>query len=585
MPRRMRMLWGVMVILYAAELIGCAEVKTNRPRDLPPTAQATIPAPGPEALAPSAVGEPVGAAPQVSRPPVTPLEAAPRPAGPIPTPASDIAAGAGPLPIASAKQPTTPPIAPAGESPHLPRRAAAAKEFRIGDEDEVEVSVYGNADLVKTQTVRPDGKISFPLVGELTVRGLTPEELRTQIATGLARYVREPRVTVVVTKYNSNKVSVLGEVKSPGLLRLVSDITLLEALSRVGGVNQEADLQRALLLRNGVIEPADFHRLIRHGDTTQNVWLESGDTILIPNVNEQRVLILGQVSRPLALPLTPALTLVESISRAGGITEDADLRGALFVRERQVLPVDFEKLLRHGDFGQNVTMQQNDTVLIPSIKDKKAFVLGQVTRPQVITLTPGTTLLESISRAGGLTDDADLAGAMLLRDGQVQAVSFDKLLRGDASQNIPLSPNDVILIPNVKDRKVFVLGEVTRPLVTTLKPGSNVVEAISLAGGFTPDAKRESVLVVRGGLGDPKLIKVDVDAVTKRGDLAENLALEPGDIVYAPRTIISDVVKFANNLNTILSPVVSVMSAIVLGQSVSTVFTGGTAAQPVAISP
>lgn len=453
-------------------------------------------------------------------------------------------------------------------------------DYRIGEEDELAISVYGDERLDKTQVVRPGGKISFPFVGEITAAGLTVGELNARLAEQLSRFYENPRVTVIVSKYNSRKVSVLGEVTSPGLLRLVSDIDLLEAVSRAGGLTANADLQDALLMRNGQVIPVDFVRLFKRGDLSQNSALQTGDVVLIPHINERKAMVLGQVRQPQVVPLRPGVTLVEAVSRAGGLTEDADLRGALLVRNRQVVPVEFERLFRDGDLSQDVLLEPEDVVLIPNIRDKKVFVLGQVHRPQVIPLTPDLTLIESISRAGGLTDDADLRRALLIRRGTAQPVDFERLIkRADFSQNALLQPNDVVLIPNVQEKKVLVLGEVKTPTALPLRHDVTLLEAISRAGGFTRDARKSNVVLIRGGLGNPKLMKIDIDALTSTGAHGD-LALEPGDIVYVPRSIVANVVKFFQDVASILTPFVLAEIGIVLGPAVKDVFTGGGAATP-----
>jgi len=427
-----------------------------------------------------------------------------------PAPA-DSPAPAGVQAPAVASEPTPvqplPPRAPVSGAPPAALPTATNEEYRIGEEDELTISVYGDTELAATQTVRPGGRIAFPLIGDIKASGLTADELRRQITARISRYRRDPQVTVIVGKFNSKKINILGQVKAPGLLRLGPDISLLEA-----------------------------------------------------------------------------------ISRAGGLTPDADLRGALLIRNGQIQPVDFDKLLRRGDFSQNVLLRSHDTILIPDINDKKVFVLGQVHRPLVVALTPEITLVESISRAGGLTEDADLQGALLIRAGQSQPVNFDKLLRqGDASQNMRLEANDVVLVPSIKDKKVFVLGEVIRPVTVPVRgAGLTLVESIALAGGFTPDAKTKTVVIVRGGLGDPKLLTVNVDAMTRDdGQAGRNVALEPGDIVYVPRTIVADVLKFFRNLTTILTPFIMAESGIVLGPAMQAVFAGqattNTIVQPVVV--
>ena len=131
--------------------------------------------------------------------------------------------------------------------------------------------------------------------------------------------------------------------------------------------------------------------------------------------------------------------------------------------------------------------------------------------------------------------------------------------------HVPLQSSDVILIPNVNARKVFVLGEVNRPLVAALKYPISLVELIAMAGGFTRDAERKNVIVVRGGLAEPKLFKIDVESIVTEGKEDRNLALQAGDIVYAPRSLIGDVDRFFQQLSTILQPIVLSSTPVVLG--------------------
>jgi polysaccharide biosynthesis/export protein len=428
---------------------------------------------------------------------------APKPADPAPTPNAP----------ATEPQPVDVKIAspaPAIAESKVPRRTALASppavgggavsfglptleqnDFRIGKDDELEISVYANADLTKTTVVRPDGMIAFPLVGDVQAHGLRPDDLRAELAKRLAKFVRDPLVTVMVTKYRSRKVNVLGEVKEPGLFHFGADITLLEALAR-----------------------------------------------------------------------------------AGGVTEAADLRSAVVVRAGRVAPVDFDALLRQADFSQNVVVQSDDVILVPNIDAKKVFVLGEVARPLVIPLRPELRLIESLSRAGGVTGEADLQGALLLRGGRPLAVSFEKLLKGEAGDNVLMEPNDVILIPNLRDKKIFVLGEVNRPLAMALRPGTTIVESISTAGGFTRDAQPRSVVVVRGGLGDPELMTVNVKAIAADGEAERNVMLQPGDIVYVPKSLVANVVKFFQDVSSILAPLVLAETGIVLGPAVKSVLQG-----------
>ena len=113
-----------------------------------------------------------------------------------------------------------------------------------------------------------------------------------------------------------------------------------------------------------------------------------------------RIMPRREVAKPNVVPVTPHLTLVEAIARAGGITDNADLPGSLLIRNGQAQPVNYERLLRKGEASQNIVLEANDVVLIPNVTDRKVFVLGEVARPQTLALRTGTGRLDD-----SLTDD------------------------------------------------------------------------------------------------------------------------------------------------------------------------------------
>lgn len=250
-----------------------------------------------------------------------------------------------------------------------PSDPMSLSEYRIGKDDELDISVYGDDDLAKTQTVRPDGKIAFPLLEDIQASGATPEELREQLRQRLSRYLKNPHVTVIVSKYNSKQVFVLGQVKIPGVLLLSSDINVLQGIARAGGVTEEADLQGALLVRDAQVVPVNFDKLLRSGDFTQNILLRPNDTILIPNVSAKRVFVLGEVKQSLAIALKNPMTLIEAISMAGGFTSDVDSQNVVIVRgglgADNILKVNVDDITEQGLMARNMPLQPNDIVYVP----------------------------------------------------------------------------------------------------------------------------------------------------------------------------------------------------------------------------
>src|SRR5437762_6305810 len=128
-------------------------------------------------------------------------------------------------------------------------RAYGESEFKLGPDDVVEVFVYKEPELSPTVVVRPDGKISLPLIGELMVNGKSALELQREVTQKLAQYIAQPTVNVIVKEVNSAKVSVLGEVKTPGVYKIRDRATLLDAVALAGGFTEYAKRDKVKLFR------------------------------------------------------------------------------------------------------------------------------------------------------------------------------------------------------------------------------------------------------------------------------------------------------------------------------------------------
>ena len=159
-------------------------------------------------------------------------------------------------------------------------------EFMLGPGDRLEIAVYRNDDLKRTVQIDPSGNIMYPLVGDVQAAGLSIFQLRDKIRDGLAKYVVDPQVTVGVVSVQSQKIIVLGEVKSPGFFQAETAITALEAISRAGGFTLDGKQKSVLLIRGGMkkpeLIPLDLEKALKEGDLTQNVALQRGDIIYVP---------------------------------------------------------------------------------------------------------------------------------------------------------------------------------------------------------------------------------------------------------------------------------------------------------------
>jgi polysaccharide export outer membrane protein len=221
---------------------------------------------------------------------------------------------------------------------------AEGQEYVIGGGDLLKITVYDNPDLATEARVSNDGKITFPLIGELQASGKTAIELEKKIAGLLADgYIVKPQVSVFIEEYKSKKVSVLGEVAKPGLVILRGKSTLLEVLSDAGGITANAGDTVTIQRKIGsggagqsdsgeVAVTVDTKRLFEEGDVTANVPVMDGDSIYVPKA--AFVYVNGEVKNPGAYKITKGLTVLKSITIAGGFTGKASESGTKIIRKK-----------------------------------------------------------------------------------------------------------------------------------------------------------------------------------------------------------------------------------------------------------
>jgi len=160
------------------------------------------------------------------------------------------------------------------------------EEYRIGPEDVLQIAVWKNEAMSRTVSVRPDGKISLPLVNDVQVAGRTPMEVRDFLMKRLVEYIPAPEVSVIVVEVRSFKISVIGEIPRPGRYELKSRTTVLDGLALVGGFSQFASRARIVVLRpEGKMMkriPFNYNKAISEGGEQENFYLGPGDIIVVP---------------------------------------------------------------------------------------------------------------------------------------------------------------------------------------------------------------------------------------------------------------------------------------------------------------
>jgi polysaccharide export outer membrane protein len=236
-----------------------------------------------------------------------------------------------------------------------------AEEYVIGDGDLLKITVYDNPDLTTEARVGGDGKITFPLIGDVDVRGLTVIEAQKKIALLLGDgFIKNPQVSVFVSEYKSKKVTALGEFTKPGLIELHGNATLMEVISNAGGLTLNAG--ETLVIKRQILKPGsdrkedvsitvDLDKLLTQGDVSANVTVLDGDSIYVPLASF--VYVTGEVKTPGAYKITKGLTVLRAITLAGGFTQKAWKGRTTVIRKtdkgEKTIDVKMEELVMPDD--------------------------------------------------------------------------------------------------------------------------------------------------------------------------------------------------------------------------------------------
>jgi polysaccharide export outer membrane protein len=223
--------------------------------------------------------------------------------------------------------------------------AQSAANYVIGSQDVLTIQVFDQPDLGGRFTVEADGTFTFPLIGRISAGGLTLRRLEIDLHGKLADgYFRNPQVTVAVEQYRSQRVFVMGEVRQPGPVALTGGMTLIEALSRAGSTLPSASGEVAIVRAAsgsafGPITPDQesgteiFRASVRDlesGALSQNIQLHDGDTIFVPRA--ESVYVFGHVKNPGAYGVQKNTTVLQALSLAGGVTENAAMNRIQVIR-------------------------------------------------------------------------------------------------------------------------------------------------------------------------------------------------------------------------------------------------------------
>jgi polysaccharide biosynthesis/export protein len=551
---------------------------------------------------------------------------------------------------------------PAKQKVRTVAQSSFADSYTLGPGDRLRVDIFNVPEYSGEFYVLGDGAINLPVVGAIPIQGLTVQRASSLLTSYFSRYVKRPIVTISVLAPRPVQFAIAGEVTRSGsyTVPFTGDNrkfpTISQAIQLAGGTTQTANLRQVQVRRaaTGRVITVNIFDVLQRGNTAQDITLRDGDTIYIArsegvnaadrlrlagsNLANQdatvKVAILGEVGKPGTYTLkgdsgggsagtvgrvTPP-TLTEAIKIAGGSTASADLSRIRVRRNTrtgtgQVLPINLLNLLRAGDFGQDIILQDGDTILLPTateinsanstlvaasnlgpqaISPPKIVVVGEVNRPGTYTVTgagnttnnntqlTGTvalpTVTNAIQAAAGIKPTADIRQIQLIRttrsgEQKISLNLFKLIQQGDTSQDIILQEGDRIFIPPAQNPNAQDVDVVAS---STLSPVSIRVNVIGESVGGAAGGGREvpsnttlnQAILLAGGFNNVRANKNEVDfirlnpngTVTKRLirlnfakgiDPETNPRLQNNDTIVIGR---NNLTRIGDGFSTILSP-------------------------------
>lgn len=275
-------------------------------------------------------------------------------------------------------------------------------EYKIGPGDVLTIKMMEGQESKEYETVvRPDGKISYSFVDDILVSGYTASEVDRGLTDALKKYIKNPRIEVIVKEYKSKSVLLIGQinrydwrVSGPGQYNLKGKTTLLDLISLAGGAvtGQEygnADLRRVEVARKGRSYTVSLYDVMFKGRSDQNIILDDGDIITVPELPTygERVYVLGEVASQGIYRLKDAHDLLAALSIAGGTTRvavDSDvkiIRGYLENPDKPIIvSANYDEILKQGDVEQNIALKDGDVIYVPRtvIGDINEFIANTV---------------------------------------------------------------------------------------------------------------------------------------------------------------------------------------------------------------
>lgn len=386
---------------------------------------------------------------------------------------------------------------------------ATPKSYVLGPGDELILLLTGLNETAVRTTITPEGNAYIPFAGSVFVNGFTIEQARSIIKNKMAKVYPalnsgKSQLAVNLGNPRTIKVTLVGEIKTPGTYTLSSLSSLFNALYFSGGPDTNGTLRAIELIRNNkILKTVDFYTFLQKGLLDGNIRLEDQDVIRIP-VYQKRVSIAGQVKRPGVYELSANEGLQDLIKYAGGFSDMAYQSVAKIEQnndvERQVKDVP-------ASLFSNFIPQNGDKITFESIQNRfanRVILEGAVNRPGVYELSAGLSLASLLKKADGLKDEAYPERAYIKRtlpnlDKEFISFKPEDILKG--IKDIPLFREDSVMIHNRADflnnQYITIFGNVNKPGRFLYRKGMKLADLIALSGGLNEQAAAHNIEISR----------------------------------------------------------------------------------------
>ena len=415
---------------------------------------------------------------------------------------------------------------------------ASAEPYIVTPGDVLSVTVVGAPEMLEPIpiTVRPDGAISFPWVGELEAGGKTVGEIAAALTTALDKRYMAVGVSINLVQSHQRVVFVVGAVANPGTVPVEAEtIGVSQAIGAVGGLSLDASQTEARVYPSG--QPAvriDLRQALAQETATT---LRPGDVLLIEQRNQ--ISILGEVTKAGLYTIPAEARLSSLLALAGPLTADADPHRAILVDdEGQTTVVDLAFLLNDPDSPINIPATEIRTFVIPPKTD--LVVAGAVNAPGTYKLGSQARLVEAITAAGGLDASADPRNVIVVgEDNQARTVDLSEALaHPESDANVSVGSSSLVMVGRRRNA-ITVLGEVQTTKVVLSDVAVPLSAALAEAGGIGERADTRRVQIIREK-GDQEI--VDTTALVGQAPAESGAAappqdplLQPGDTVIVAR--------------------------------------------------